>query len=197
MLGRQPERPTPVGDPGFELAIARIEEKLPEWWKRGRQPSGAWIATVAVPHGLGVRVSGPSGGRCALEVKAFLFDLELPPGAHAELVMFCAIANRFFRHCNLYIAPDADLHSSSPADVERLVSQATFIAREGGVSLPAQMIELVFWHTLRGAFVAAPAVQAILDGADAREALSIADRHFDDFSIDDLLGHTSTGKEGS
>jgi len=176
-----PQGPFKAETSGFEIAIARIEQKLSERWRFGWERPAEWVAVVEEPERLlvQVQVHGPMTDLQCVQVRAVLGDLDLPPRFHGELVLFCVTANRFFRHHNLYVVQNHD-HES-------LVSCGVFQASAGMFNPPASTVEALVWYTIKGAFVAAPAVRAIVEGADAVEALKVADRYDDSFRINDLL----------
>jgi hypothetical protein len=123
---------------------------------------------------------GPEGAR----VQVILYGLEVPSSSHGEMTLFCAAANRFFATWNLYLAPSADVRSSASGDSEFVVSAGQFLAGESRGQVPPEVVQGLVLHAVRAAFVAAPAVRALIGGADTREAIAIANEY------DDTIGES-------
>jgi hypothetical protein len=171
------------GAPAYEVAVARLQELLPETWVWQLQGSPqaetrVWAAGTTTPETLSMQLSGGlRGGR----VEVVLSDVEVPSDAHSDVVLFCLGANRAFTNSNIYLGTSDGPPGDGPAHVERVVSVGSFHADQSRGNVPPEVIQSFALHAIRAALVAAPAVRAIREGATVEDALAVADHHFDAF----------------
>jgi tetratricopeptide (TPR) repeat protein len=158
-------------DDGFEAMIERLQEKLSPGSPWERNSASYWSGTVETPERLEFWVSLPWGDNPSARVEAVLVNVDVPPAARPEVALFCAAANRFFESWNLYLASDEN--------GDHVISAGTFPGDESGTEVPLELLEAMVRRTLRAGVVATQALQAVVAGMNAREAVKLADRHDD------------------
>ncbi len=174
----------------FGAMLRRLQDTFTESEPWEEQRPGYWSTFIGIADdrfSLWLMLPFANANRYA-RAEALLVTRDIPPGVRTEMAVFSLFANRFFSGWDLFVK-DFD------EDGLRVNSVGTFVAIESIDALPPQLVETLVARTVRTAVVAVPAVQAIIEGASAAEALKIADRHDDEVGSFDPAHDVSVGDE--
>jgi len=171
----------PPTDDVFATAVGGLQREVMGMWGPLRGSGNGWKCVVVVGEDVDRRVQVKlMGGAEGARVEAWT-DVDVPRSARREMGLFCVAANRLFAKWNLYLAPAADVGSDAPAAVDRVIATDQALSFDDNVIIEAPMIVAAFFAALEAAVLSAPAIEAILNGASALEAVEIADKYGDSF----------------